>query len=537
MVDNSKYEKDTSLFVDYDKFEYYGDVKEYQYNNGEYDPIKLLSFQIPHIHRLVRISKFSKHIFDSSDMGLGKTICAVNLALVLGLPAFIVAPKTCIPWWRKNCELFGLKTYQFITYSSLAGSKAYELKNGWLTRDDTVKGKKNHVKYTPTKNLLTIVNEGCIFIFDESQEFRNKTCKFKAIKTICKLVNDKNTTSRILYPSGTLYAKPECSINYARCCGVINSSKMYNTSRGKFTTKGYGLQEIIDNCKAMDEYTTNAIMDMFGKKTKDDIDKMCHKLFTDVIFHYLHSSMEKPDYGYYVNVNNLYLKLDEPRTEIIKRKLIEMNNLINQGNFGGGINLAKMNEGLVDLDNVKATETIENALSILKSTKLDKVIIVTNFDTTYQLFKEAFKDYNGVCINGKVSDERKRMQLLDKFNNDDECRYLIVNRKVICFGTNPHDVIGGRKRHLFIFPSWFVLDHVQVINRLNRVGVKSDSEVFIIYALFDEENNLESLINEKIIVNTKNLYDIIKHDKSRLVQLPEKYVKMFIDKSLDEFHY
>lgn len=533
--------EDIVYFKDYKRIKN-KEVVEYDYNCDEgYEKILLYSFQKQHFHNMITISSYSKHIFDLSRMGLGKTECAIKLCLVLDLPALIVSPVTCKDMWIERCEKYGLKTYGFISYASISGKKNSDLSHNLLVRKTVHKNNKTFIKFKPSTELMRIVKDGVVFIFDEAQELRNNTGKFKAVLAITKYINEVETVSKCLYLSGTLYCKKECSLNFSRYIGFIKSSKMYYTSRGQLSKKGYGLDEMIENCKKMDLEKTIDIVSQSPftdkKRMKEISIDICHKLFTNVVCKYLHSSMPKPDYGYHLNICNLYIKLDDAATKEIKMRLRRLNDIIRMnGNLGGGNALAQMNNNLVMLDNAKSIVAADLATSILDNTLRQKCILITNFEQTLQIYKEHLSKYKGVVVNGKVN-VGDRSGLIDKFNNDDKCRYSIFNRKVASFGINLHDQKGGRNRNSIVLPSWFVLEFIQSLIRIYRVGVKSDSKIFIINALIDGDNSLESKIIQSIIESTKNLRDIMNNNKSETIRLPEEYTQMFIDDSLENYYY
>lgn len=532
--------EDIVYFEDYKKFKS-KEVIEYDYDSGEYEKVLLYSFQKKHFHNMMTIASYSKHIFDLSMMGLGKTECAIKLCLVLDLPALIVSPVTCKDMWIRRCEKYGLKTYDFISYSSISGKENSNLKHDLLVRKTVHKNNKTFIKFKPTETLMEMVKDGVVFIFDEAQELRNNSGKFKAVLAITKYINETETVSKCLYLSGTLYCKKECSLNFSRYIGFIKSLKMYYTSKGQLNKKGYGLNEMIENCKKMDPERTEYIesqADLTDKKRmKDTSIDLCHKLFSRVVCKYLHSSMPKPDYGYHLNICNLYVKLDDAATKEIQMRLKKLTDIIRiNGNLGGGNALAQMNSNLIMLDNAKSIMAADLATSIIDNTLREKCVLITNFEQTLQIYKEHLSKYKGVVVNGKVN-VKNRSEMIDKFNDDDTCRYSIFNRKVASFGINLHDQKGGRNRNSIVLPSWFVLEFIQSLIRIHRVGVKSDSKIFIINALIDGDNSLESRIIQSIIESTKNLRDIMNNNKSDTIRLPEEYTQMFIDESLEKYYY
>lgn len=67
------------------------------------DAIKLHPYQEASVEALLPVLKSNRAALDGSEMGLGKTLCAVEVMRRVGNPAtVVVCPKICIPSWHRH---------------------------------------------------------------------------------------------------------------------------------------------------------------------------------------------------------------------------------------------------------------------------------------------------------------------------------------------------------------------------------------------------------------------------------------------------
>lgn len=99
--------------------------------------------QVEHIERLLRVLDRHESALDASKCGLGKTVCAAEIARIRDQKLLVVAPLSTLPAWEKELADRGVKPLAVINYEKSRGKKCqWTEKVGaqwiWKVPDDTL---------------------------------------------------------------------------------------------------------------------------------------------------------------------------------------------------------------------------------------------------------------------------------------------------------------------------------------------------------------------------------------------------------------
>jgi len=280
--------------------------------------IKLNTEQIPHIEKIQKIFSYSPVAFDMSMMGAGKTYTTSFLAHKLGFKKIvIICPATVESKW-KEMETQGLKIDKVISYQSLRSRKGCKPSHGLLNRIDNEENDEK-ITFSPTQELKNLVQEGCLFIFDEAQNIKNKNDQWYACNTISRFIIESGGISRFILLSGTPIDKEEHSINLMSMMGFIKSSILYKYNKEDRNLRLYGAQELIDFCKKINYEKTNEFL-RFNRFNEGNVRHICYLLFQNIVKNYITSSMSPPKNDYGIDCKNGYYKInnEEEKTDLIR---------------------------------------------------------------------------------------------------------------------------------------------------------------------------------------------------------------------------
>jgi len=81
--------------------------------------MELYDWQKPHANKLEEALRAGGVAVDGSDTGVGKTVCAVEVAKRGGGKVFVVCPKAVIPSWTRTFDAFGITPVGVVNYEKL----------------------------------------------------------------------------------------------------------------------------------------------------------------------------------------------------------------------------------------------------------------------------------------------------------------------------------------------------------------------------------------------------------------------------------
>lgn len=428
-------------------------------------PFELLAEQKPHFERVLnRVNKYNFYA-DNSVMGCGKTYVACYVAKKLGLKLFIVCPLTVHGNWKNVASKAGVEIVHITTPQSLASRRNHQPKHGYLTRKEGDKGP----SFYPTLKLDKVVNKGTLFVFDEIQYARNVNTYFLASKALVKSVGlfEKKTPSKCAFISTTPF-----DVNY-KCVHfliLINLIKRMDI-RSK--------DGILNRSVIMDLqnfYKQEGIKMNKSPIYPGEIYECFLKHIQPAIFTSMPLILEnKCDIR-----NGFYLAMNGERNEI-ETAVSELNGIFIR------IDKETLTIPLITLKRITlACMSIEKSkihifMRLINQElreKNRKVVVCLHFMDTIKVLEEKLSKYNPLILHGGINKERKK--IIDKFQQpNDTHRLLICNMRVGGVGISLHDLHGSYPRTMFISPNHNVTDIFQATGRINRVGGKSDSKIYL----------------------------------------------------------
>ena len=175
---------------------------------------KLLSYQLPHVLTLIASLDKYDAALDGSDMGTGKTYCAVAIAAILGYSLFVVCPLSVISTWRKVAKIFRVKVF-VINYDSIKIGKYF---NEFGVREkcpyiEIIDKGEDFIWTLPAKMMLA---------FDEIQKCKNPKTKNS------KLLTSAKKKAKTLMLSGTVANHPQLFASCAYVLDLCSNIRIFN---------------------------------------------------------------------------------------------------------------------------------------------------------------------------------------------------------------------------------------------------------------------------------------------------------------------
>lgn len=145
---------------------------------------RLLHYQTAHAERIAEALARLGTAVDASDLGTGKTFCAVAAAVRLGLKLAVVGPKAVLPAWKRVAESFGAEVVAIANYEVVKTGKSGL-------------GKFEHGEFVWTLPADTLL------VFDEVQR-----CKARDSQNAKLLISARRQRIRLLLLSATAASNP-----------------------------------------------------------------------------------------------------------------------------------------------------------------------------------------------------------------------------------------------------------------------------------------------------------------------------------------
>ena len=467
------------------------------------ESIVLYEHQKPHVDALEEILSENYCAFDMSVMGSGKTYTTSQIALSLEFKhVIVVCPASLESKWKSMAQ-YGVPLSKVISYQSLRSRKGAIPRHGLLNRVDIFDEGEISVIFTPTEEYNRIVEEGCLLVFDEVQNFKNKNDQFMACQTLTTTILRSGGTSRIMFLSGTPFDKEKHSIHMMEMMGLIRSHKLYIYSKEENKLKLLGAQELVDFCKLTDPKGTLQLL-KDHPFSKENVHHVCYLLFQKIVKKNLSRAMPPPKLDVEPDSKNGYYKIvnDEDRTNLIKG-IIQLQSSVMYNEKTGAIdvsrgNFSMINPSLHKIEKSKVNSFVRVAKKYLDDKPTCKVVLAFNFGDSIESAKEQLGDYNPLVLNGSVL-KHQRKNIIDKFQeNNNTYRVLICNVIVASTGIDLDDKFGGHPRYAFVSPNYRILDLHQFIYRFYRSDTKGMSFVRFFYGdIGRKETSILNSISKK----------------------------------------
>lgn len=508
----------------------------------EPEVLTLRYWQFKWADKIKKILEKNYIYIDTSDRGSGKTYLAMDTALFYGIEMFIVCNVTMIGIWEHLTRQYGVPVAAIISYQTLRSQFGYEPIHEYLDRHDILAvSKTKSLYFTPTKQYTALVEKGILLVIDEFQSIKNDSAQTKACTALIHEITKPNSNSRAALLSNTPIDDFKQAPNLLKVLGYIKSEKLTSYKFGTKTLAFEGLEELIQNCRELDDATTQSILDQVPIN-KDNVNNLCYLLYKHVIKPIISGAMSPPENikGKFYVMNGFYNMSPEKYAELVdaidrltkalqsigRVKRSQEQKKEKKRQKGEDSDLSEESEGLGGV--IKALVAIENAkdeifVRIAKQFLDDnnKVIISLNYNTTINYVVEHLSEYNPLLLTGDVPG-RDRGEIIMAFNKDPNYRLLVMNTAVGGVGISLHDTVGDAPRVMLISPSYSLIKDAQATGRIYRDGTKSDAIAIAVYG----KNTEEVPIREAMRRKTEVVKGLLEEEVLERIVLPGDYPDM-----------
>ena len=441
---------------------------------------KILSYQEPHIIKLINLILEHSIAIDMSDTGIGKTYVACAICLELGIKPIVICPKTLIFNWITVLDLFGVDYYDVVNYETIKNGKTYNDRYFKSRVKSSYLGQIYEDYADPTAfSYYWDVPIDSIIIFDEVHRCKEPNTDNGKLLMSSKSLIRQNIPLLLL--SATICEKPiDMKIPFY-LLDLINSTKDFNKymqslkskyPKYKFLKSDYPdpcmLKTATEKAKTMIIYEQTKIYSS-RIRIKDIGDKFqnnqicCQHFFA-------------PEFIY---INEAYNKIGKLMVEL--------------GNNTGKHHLARIQKLKQEIELRKVPIFIEQSNLYLEAGK--SVVIFVNYLDTLNVLAESL---NICCrLHGKQT-MQDRLDSIELFQSNRE-KIIICQIRAGGVGIGLHDVHGDHPRvSLINFPD-SATDLIQALGRIYRSGTKTPALQRIIFvANVDYEKKIMENINNKL---------------------------------------
>lgn len=383
--------------------------------------------------------------------------------------------------WENILKDLNIKPVFITTYNTLAGKTQTKLNHPYLT--------KNNKEYKVTKTWKKY--NGVFIVCDESQAIKNKTSARHWAVT--ELINN-NKNGKLLHLTASPIDKNDNWACLYRNLGIVSDKLMVCKQQLM------GLGQIYNIIKKHDEklYKKALQFDTKSKHIPDILSYLWHEFFihkyTIKVIDPIYKDISGKDYekklcNYFATLDNEGMCILNNAVGELSEQKIVINGVVNVKNVQR--NIGQIQLFLVQLCIAKVNTLVRLTINKLNDTH-KKVIICCPYINAQELLYTKLKDYNPLILNGKT---KNRPEVIDLFNEpNDNHRCLIMTSEVGGEGISLQDIDGNYPRVMYIVPTHHFLKMYQSSGRIYRRGMKSDTEVYMVYS---NDGAIES-----IIVNT-----------------------------------
>ena len=435
------------------------------------DLSKLYDYQLKTAHDL------AGRLFgaDLSETGTGKTITALAvMAITEAKTILIVSPKSVAEQWERKAKEF----WEALEVHRVDGARAERLKA--YAQYAQARAKANApialiITYEQVRSDIDILsgfNFGIIYA-DESHRLGNPATKlYRAFR---KLRSER----RFCSTATPLRSSP------LQAWGIFNW--LHSGILGSFLTFKHEYCIIINRnwikgYKNLDELGAR-LKPYYIKNKMEDVGVFLPPLIEENIFF---------DLG--ANERRLYDNIvKEMLLEISKQQISKIENPTNL--YNSVVKLGKLQE-LTDSLELLGESVESSKIKVLKEHLEDtvvgdnKVVVFTRFSRMADILFRELQEYNPALITGAVKD---RQGEIDKFDNDDNCRAIIITTA----GNEGINLQRANILYMVDVPLGSYGSLVQTIGRIQRIGQNKPMVVYYLQALGTVDVRLKALLESK----------------------------------------
>jgi superfamily II DNA or RNA helicase len=453
----------------------------------------LYSYQKPHAQAIFRALTENNVALDTSDMGTGKTFCALHVAKALNRPIFVICPKAVIPSWRRSIAEMETKYGSFQSIEVVN----YELiKSGKVIRYKT--NKKGFEKSTNVETELITVSlnekkgqyetkwvikwnlpKDALLVFDEAHRCKNKDTINTQLLTACK-----GEAFKILLLSGTIAESPMKMYGVGMIMGFFEEPWEYYT---KFLPAYNCRKERVSRyATAWIDHSTTADMVRIANQIGSRMHGM-KKADLRAMGLFPNSQIIAEE----LNMNGNGAKIQE-LYEAIAEKLADLKA---KENFfrgkGSEAHLQIVQKELQQIELLKIPAMLEFYEDLIEN-NCSVVIFVNYVDTVKEFCAQLGTDCTFYGQNSAEVNESNRA----KFERN-ESRVIICNMAAAKEGIDLHDKAHTNPRVALITPNYSAQVLKQVLGRVDRAG-GTDTTQYICFAANTQETDVCARVKGKL---------------------------------------
>lgn len=483
--------------------EFVDNFKQYKNKNpyiSQKDKTILRDYQLIGVKWLYNIYKCDLGCILADEMGLGKSIQAICFIKAIlhekkDAKILIVAPTSLIYNWEKEFEKFGSNT----NYQVIAETKQKRI---------------NTLENTNTNIIITTYG----LLRQDFEIYKDKQFELMIIDEAQNIKNPKTNISQTVkkIKSKTKIALTGTPIeNTVMELWSIFDYMMpgFFTNLTKFQSK-YNVKTFEEKDKIILNNLNKQISPFILRRKKIDVAKELPKKIE----------------------NNIYLDMYPEQKKIylaqLKKSKQEMDEIIENEGFQKARFkilqlLTKLRQICIDpkiiFENYKDESVKINELTNIIQKIIEnnhKILLFTSFKTALNIVKEKLEKNNitTYTIDGSTS-SKKRMELVEKFNNDDTNVFLIMLK---AGGTGLNLTSADVVIHLDLW--WNPQVENQATDRAHRIGQKNNVEVIKLICKGTIEEKIIELQNKKKILSD-SLIEGNNRDENIISKLSEKDIK------------
>lgn len=431
--------------------------------------MELYPYQVPHYECMEKILDYSHCVIDSSPMGRGKSIVALHYAREHGLDVFICCDAIMKAKFEDLLDNFGLEG-TIMSYAALRGV----IRNNEIRITHDLLTYEEDNRYHNTPELIEMVQNGTLFIFDEFQALKNKSKQHFAAREIAWTVGiyRGDSGSRVLYLSETGIDKKD---SIGRIYNLLCLSTNELIYHHEFSIHDDIMQMAYD-------LEPKSIDDLGVPMDKNEAIDNLFNLYIKVFKRYYSCSMPQPEAEMEIFIHNCFYHVPDDEAKVIAQNVQNLLDTVRIGNNGkthyipkkGGKNV------LLFLEEAKVPLFSRLIHQSLSTTNM-KIVMMMNHLKPIRLLEKALEMHDPLVITGDTPMD-ERTEYIDMFQQDNDDYRLIIFGRVGRSGIDLDDVFGDRPRRTFISPGDSFEPTYQGIGRTYRANTKSDVEVIIVHA-------------------------------------------------------
>lgn len=467
--------------------------------------------QIEPVRQLLGILKKENSAVDLSDTGTGKTYVASAVAIQLGLPTLVIAPKIALTAWHRAAEHFG-DSFSVINYEKLRTGRTPF--GSWDNQQQVERGR-----------LTYFVCQCCQQVVDPASPDM-PACYTHPIGIHCVVEKKKpiNYGNFTFSPAIKLLIFDEAH----RCGGLgsLNSEMLIAAKRQNIKTLALTATAA---CNPLQMSALGYLLDLHGLK-QDDYNRQLPRFYRWIGRYKCRPDPRFRGYKWFANRDEQREIMAAIRDQIIPARgvrvrttdipgfpkrhvLAELYDVENVQEIDSLY--AQMSEALAELKKIQLEDKAPDhpltkilrarqRLEILKvplavelcedfKSKGYSVALFVNFKATITELEKRL-DCSDI-VDGEHTGAR-RQSSIDRFQTN-ETNQIILNNEAGGISVSLHDTDGNFPRIGLVFPMYSAVTFQQVIGRLPRDGGKSDAQYRVILAAGTVEVRMKRALDAK----------------------------------------